>query len=73
MARKDPDNMKTTKISYLGRGKPAPKTTEPNELIVAFVGAGGAFTKPNAVSGKGETNLVLVHGDHRAAVDCGRT
>lgn len=65
--------MKTTQISYIGRGKAAPKTTEPNELFVAFVGAGGAFTKPNAVNGKGETNLVLVHRNHRTAVDCGRT
>lgn len=62
--------MKKTQISYLGRGKPAPKTTEDNELLIAFVGAGGAFTKAN---GKGETNLVLVHQDYRAAIDCGRT
>lgn len=61
--------MKTTGISYLGRGQAVPKTTARGELIVAFVGAGGAFTKPG---GRGETNLVLVHGNTRLALDCGR-
>ncbi len=61
--------MKTTGISLLERGSPVPKTTNRAELIVAFVGAGGAFTKPG---GRGETNLILVHQDTRVAVDCGR-
>lgn len=61
--------MKTTGISLLERGSPVPKTTNRAELIVAFVGAGGAFTKPG---GRGETNLVLVHRNTRLALDCGR-
>jgi ribonuclease BN (tRNA processing enzyme) len=61
--------MKTTGISFIGRGEPVPKTTNPAELVVAFVGAGGAFTQPG---GRGECNLVLVHRNTRIAVDCGR-
>jgi ribonuclease BN (tRNA processing enzyme) len=61
--------MKTTGISLIERGSPVPKTTRRGELIVAFIGAGGAFTAPG---GRGETNLVLVHQDTRVAVDCGR-
>jgi ribonuclease BN (tRNA processing enzyme) len=61
--------MKTTGISYLGRGNVVPKSTNRGELALAFIGAGGAFTKPG---GRGETNLVLVHGNTRLAIDCGR-
>ncbi len=61
--------MKTTGISLIERGSPVPKTTNRAELIVAFVGAGSAFTKPG---GKGETNLVLIHRNTRLAIDCGR-
>jgi glyoxylase-like metal-dependent hydrolase (beta-lactamase superfamily II) len=52
------------------------KVTLPNlravsraELVVAFVGAGDAFTAPG---GRGETNFVLAHSGHILAVDCGR-
>jgi glyoxylase-like metal-dependent hydrolase (beta-lactamase superfamily II) len=39
------------------------------ELVVAFIGAGNAFTRHD---GRGETNFVLAHSGHIGAVDCGR-